>query len=325
MDAQKFIRNEPAAKQMRDLGFRVSELAAGGVHIEGNVSDLSRFIEWIEADREEAKHLKALRIPSAKRAVELMFDADTHFIGGSYDSFKRSLRGDLNMEPFHKAKDDLRKTGFAERLRDKIEYLVPKRARVTSEHDGDWSFDRRWEISPFESTSRRTGAGRTVKLTANLCVSCGVSAEKINKFATLVWAVSEVLEDCGIQTEVITRYFTRNVTSTLINGKYGSEVLEIQAKSADQYIHPTILAALCKSQVYRRAMFAMSCVSAGIQGSAVASGLGRPDNGGFPVKWVNADGRLYMNAETLTGSTEQLEAEILASVEATISGTVGAA
>ncbi len=169
-------------------------------------------------------------------------------------------------------------------------------------------------MTPFDTTRKALGIGRCIKITANISSSGMVSAESINKFGALVWAVSDIVEACGIQTEVIARFAVNGITADRETGFLG----EFTAKSHDTYVTPTTLAAMFHCLTYRRAVWCMESSLTDLIGKRANDRLGRPMHDAFPVKWVQGTGQLIMNVNSVTGDINQLEEEILASVRETV-------
>jgi hypothetical protein len=321
----KPITNPALKTALENLGFQIdvdarkrpprwdgdSEKTEHCLHIRGKISALLRYVEAIQSSDLPSKISKE---EARNDAVEQITDDRTEFKGGSLNDLLRNYQGGIDMRPFKAERERLIKLGFERRLREKLADVAPRRKRVISEHDGDWNYDRRWEIQPFESTRKTLGVGRSIQITCNLAVSCAVSAKKINRFATMVWAISDIIEACGIQTEIICRYFSRDYTrEAKVNF-----LAEFTAKDRETFCTPTTLAAMFNALTWRRTVFSLMEATPDIIGELASYGLGHAVNGDFPVKWVVGEGRLIMNSDTATGDTTQLENEILAAVGHTV-------
>jgi hypothetical protein len=86
-------------------------------------------------------------------------DKDPIWTGGLFSELTASLRGELDLKPFEKARAKLEKDGLVARVQEKIIETIPKRRRRFSDTDGEWDYDRRWEIDPYLTSEKRASPG----------------------------------------------------------------------------------------------------------------------------------------------------------------------
>ena len=97
------------------------------------------------------------------------------FAGGEWEDVT-SLK---NMDSFKKALADFKKQKLEEKVKAKIDFN-PKRKRSLSEHDGDWDYDKQWEIKPFSNSRKEMLPINVVDINVDMSISSGMRAEEIN-------------------------------------------------------------------------------------------------------------------------------------------------
>lgn len=315
--------NQALAKKMQAMGFKLgrfedAERPGVVVKVEGNSANMVEFMQFVRGDEFTGEFFDKTEdgtFAHKHTRHELLGDEKDPWKGGTYSELLNWLSGDIDMAKYNAEKDRLRKSGFDRKLREKIAMVSPKRKRCMSEHDGEWDMSRRWEIMPFQNTRKAIGAGRSIKIVINLAASSGVSAEKIDKFGVTVWAISDLIESSGIQTEIIARYAGRNIGT----GKKSvhNEFL-INLKEATQFVTPMRLAACFKTAFFRRAIFAKLCIATQLENSKLRTSLGSPLHGAYPIKFLPGEGILTMSVGTVDLDANAMENEILEAVRATV-------
>lgn len=177
--------------------------------------------------------------------------------GGTMEDLQSDLEGKKDMGPYLKARKKLEDTGVLQALKTIIEKVRPKRSRRYSEHDGDWDMHRMWDIAPFHSTTRTLAEGKFVDIEANFAMNSGGRAADMDAYGTLVWAISDLIEQCGVCTRIVYRLDSAN---TSVRGSYGA-VTNIVVKDTGQYVAPPLLAAVFQCNFFRRFGFAVRILS----------------------------------------------------------------
>jgi len=175
------------------------------------------------------------------------------------------------------------------------------RKRRWSEHDGEWSYDRRWELMPFQRTERLASPIRVVEMDIYMSVSSRVQADTIDEFGATVWAISNIIESRGVQVGIRFVYLSNRSA-----GRDGSEI-RIRIKNPGEYLAPERLAATCSTNFVRRVMFSAIVASADHMKKEVAFGLGQPRQNP-DVKYEN--GVLTLGVDRLRGNTDLIKQEI---------------
>lgn len=189
------------------------------------------------------------------------------FAGGKWEDVT-NLR---NMDAFKKQLQEFKKHRLEEKIIAKLDFN-PKRKRALSEHDGDYDHDKRWEIKPFNNSRKEMLPISVVDINVDMSISCGMSADAINKYGTLVWSIVQLIESLGIQASVKVVNDSVNMTRA---GNYEAK-LTLEIKKAGEYMSPVSLATCFQSVFYRRVIFSAIVMQAEESGNEVAYGLGRP-------------------------------------------------
>ena len=285
------------------------------IRIETTPAQIAEMMQVIRADNFETEC--GSEAPKVK--AELLGKEDSEWKGGSYSALLGWLSGEIDLSEYLKERAKLQKSGFDRKLREKIAMVSPRRKRFNSEHDGEWSLDRKWDSSPFQATRKALGAGRTLDIVVNCCASGGVSAEQIDRFGVSVWAVSDLIEASGIQTRIVARYAGHSFGTNSKGKSIDGEIL-VRLKDPTQFVTPMRLAACFKTAFFRRPIFSLFAGFANLENGKVAHGLGSPDHGGYPIKFLPDEGKLTMSIGTMDVDANDMEREILSAIDATVKG-----
>lgn len=219
------------------------------------------------------------------------------FNGGTYQN--ALIYPDI--QPFLKAKSKLTESGLLNRLQS-IQSPIPKRRRVLSEHDGDWNFDRQWDISPFNSTARLPVSQPFVAIRADFSINSGYKSYQINEYGALCWAVSQILEERGINTTIDVVKHVSNITSNM-----PWQVRDtISVKTSREYVSPQALANVFRSNYYRRAILGLTIQAADLVNQKVSYGLGQSNPPNSVADYQN--GVLTLSIGALTQPTALIDA-----------------
>ncbi len=308
----KYIPNKAFHAALESIGFRCSFDATrkhnkagnclGTSVIEGTLASCLRMVDGID----EIK--RAASINGDEIVSQLTSNDDGGFKGGTYGELVSALQGQLSMKAYQGAYDKYQKSGMIERIQSRIEDVAPRRKRIYSDHEGDWDYERRFEDEQFVGLTKSSGAARAIDIKCNFGIHCGVGAEQINSYGALIWAVSQLIEQAGIQTRIIYHIpcegqnEDRDIDSSI----------EIELKAAEEYIAPSLLAAVFTSNFYRRVGFALDVSAAEAASQRGHYALGRPFRNPNPVMFL--DGALHLGADSTGCETAVLEREILKTI-----------
>ena len=221
------------------------------------------------------------------------------FAGGKWEDVT-NLR---NMNDFKKQLQEFKKNRLEEKIIAKLDFN-PKRKRSLSEHDGDYDHDKRWEIKPFNNSRKEMLPISVVDINVDMSISCGMSAEAINKYGTLVWSIVQLIESLGIQASIKIVNDSRNISSNT-DGKI---ILEI--KKAGEYMSPVALATCFQSVFYRRVIFSGIVLQCEAFAKSTCSSLGSPKVPKENKHIYFANGAIYTRAGGTFDAKEVEEAII---------------
>jgi hypothetical protein len=237
-------------------------------------------------------------------------DKDPIWTGGLFSELTASLRGELDLKPFEKARAKLEKDGLVARVQEKIIETIPKRRRRFSDTDGEWDYDRRWEIDPYLTSEKRASPGAIVDLNCYFATHGGRNGAYIDRFGATVWAIADLLENAGVRTRIV--YHKRNEMISSANDGYVSDI-RLVVKEAGEYVSPSFLAAAFTSNFYRRIMFSMIIAAADCGNQPACSSLGQAKGYSRPIEFVN--GALNVSSELEKASFDEIEREIIKAIE----------
>ncbi len=208
---------------------------------------------------------------------------DKGFSGGSYKDFINLP----DMEPFLKAKQKILDSKLDQKINNAVGYK-PKRKRTNDEYDGDWNYDRRWDVKPYNRAFKMPVPNRFVSIDADFSINAGTSAEAIHNYGAIVWAIAQILEELGINIEIkITNKCQRQFGETTHNCIYGGNS-EFIVKRSDEYMSPQALASVFRSVFYRIGIFGTWRIEGEKLGLFTDSSLGYPDGRKFnAIKFEN--------------------------------------
>lgn len=206
---------------------------------------------------------------NANAFKEYTTNEDSHhlqFSGGTWEDVTNLN----NMSAFKKQLEEFKKNKLEEKIVSKLDFKA-QRKRSLSEHDGDYDYDKRWEIKPFSNSRKEMLPISVVDIIVDMSISCAMDAVSINKYGTLVWSIVQLVESIGIQASI---KIVNESTQLSTDGKEAKLSLEI--KKAGEYISPVALASCFQSVFYRRVIFAGMVLECEMLGLEATYNLGSP-------------------------------------------------
>lgn len=220
--------------------------------------------------------------------------------------------GDLlktpDMSPFELAKSGLSKTNFHRKITPVLS-VSNRRKRHENPYDGDFNFDKRWDMTPFSSARRMPVRHPTISLEIDFSVNCGCSSEELDRYGVFVWSVCQLLESAGVSLSISLRTGTRSIMN---NGR-GIECF-LKIKESGEYVSPTALAKVFRTVFYRRAMFNLWIWISDREGQTATPGLGSADSWSSRASYKNGVLRLSVGSNYDTPEVEKCLLEILTRV-----------
>lgn len=303
MSDEHTIPNQELAEAMEGLGFSIKRRKRGSYNFFDVNMSMSGIRKYMEAQ-------KRGKLPGHLNLGPKEYiwgnEQNSSFVGGTAHDLVEQLNGKLDMGPLLKEREKFAKAGLAQKLQTKIAELNPRRRRFLSEHDGEWSYDRRWEITPFQATTKMPSPGKTLEIICFSDFSGYASAEDINRYGAMAWAISDLIEQAGISTRIEAWYGAQNV------GQGVDGEIHLEVKKAGQYIGPSALASTFQAVFFRRAMFSVMASIAHLDGKPHSSGLGQALQAPHRIKFEA--GRLIISPMVHVATNDEIEREILAAI-----------
>lgn len=237
-------------------------------------------------------------------------DDDTEWIGGTVKQLKDSLKGKMKMASFKAAEEKFKNTDIGKKLVTATTQLQTKRTRRFCDQDGEWSYDRRWEMTPFQKAIKTHQPHQTLHIRVHFGMSGAVKPETINEFGACMWALTDLIEKTGFKVKIT--YVKQNQNSM----PGGDSEMEILLKDYGQYLAPSLLAACFTSNFYRRIMFTMITLCADAAGKLPHKGLGNPVGYDKRIEFENGEINIYpaMIYAGMTGWGTDAETALLAAL-----------
>jgi hypothetical protein len=234
---------------------------------------------------------------------------EVKFKGGTTDELKASLQGHVDMKPYERERQRLSGTGLLSQLKTQMQDVTPIRKRRLSEHDGDWDYSRRYDISPFSSSVRAFQPERTVTVVCNFAVSAWAEASEIDRYGAMVWAIVDILESCGVRTRVVYREAGLGCD---YNGTTDNDI-RFMLKKPGEYIAPSLLATAFQANFFRRVAFGFIVLGCDYAGKTVSMGYGKPEKNNKAIQFK--EGSLILSPDSIHATSDELEREIMKAVK----------
>jgi hypothetical protein len=151
-----------------------------------------------------------------------------------------------------------------------INFKSKKRKRNLSEHDGDFDFDRVWDVKLFNSTRTEPFDNRVI-VDISMNISSWFSPNDIREYGILCFHVVNFIEENGFVCDI-------NLVSEC-DGMYHQHpknYTKINIKESDQYQDNIGICKYFTDWFFRRCMFNMWCHYGMEKNLSMDSGLGRP-------------------------------------------------
>lgn len=256
----------------------------------------TRFKQTVEINAAQAFALtKAVRTGEAvfsrernqEESKRFLTSEDSYF--GVPEKYADMENGKIDLKPFLKEKEKLGK--LTQALQTKIAPVGKRRVRVFSEHDGDFSLDRRYEIAPFGNCKRENGGFTpTLDLVIDFSFNAGVTASKISQYGAFCWAIVDVVEAAGIPTSITLQTTGKIYTSRDWVGAEGEKHYEpryailTKVKKPGEYLDQGNIARCFTGDFFRRAIVGnLMRVVSDLGGTDTQMGIGRGEISGEPM------------------------------------------
>jgi hypothetical protein len=220
------------------------------------------------------------------------------FSGGKTSEMLVNCRQGIDLKKHRKAMQEIEQGDLGRRLKALHDSTGTRRRLTTSDNDGDFVFERRFEEKPFILSKKAPTKTKIIELKINLGFSASVKSKSIDQFACLAWSIIQLIESKGIQCRVVLFVDSHGADNSELRA-----LCEVVAKESNQYLSPSRLAASISSVFFRRAMFSMIVLACDAAKNTSYTGLGRPQK----TKSVKFDenGSLVISADAFEGTTYQ--------------------
>lgn len=292
------------SKRAPELGH---QLAAMGFHLDQRDGQVETHCT-LEATRRfvaamPGLHAQADPWPTVKNEWHtcLIKPENQSFRGGTLKAFHRTMAGQLDMTPYEREKRTLSQSAIARKVLPMLQANRPRRVRYFSEHDGEWSYERRWELAPFQATRRTLANTRTLDCLYLFNFSGSVGTDAIAMFGAKIWALTQLIESHGIRCRITIGIDSRNTFTAYpeIN-----QHVRIRIKEPGEYLAPSLLAATFSAAYFRRVILALIPLPVlAMDKGDCAYGLGTPIYG-QPIEFKN--GQLIISNEKLDDNLNAL-------------------
>lgn len=238
-------------------------------------ADLGRHWEKLHSDDAAFKEfckLPGMRYEHCDREIR---GDKAEFYGSTSEQYAKELRGESQtmQQRLNKAREELEKTGIKEALTEG-EAFKKRRRRYFSEHDGDWSYDRRFDTAPFQATKSIRKEFPVVELIIPISNSAGISSESISQFGARCLALAEVLESAGYRVAITGESWgiTRSPSASQTKEHFGKlvgvnvgdgwhiagECWRVIMREANDYGDVQSMALFGSAEFYRRTFFPLA-------------------------------------------------------------------
>lgn len=201
---------------------------------------------------------------------EITGSSNTSFYGMTGRQFADELAGHTHeiQDRFQRACEELERTGIKQAL-EQGQGFKKRRKRVMSEHDGDYDMEKRWDATPFTTTTLAKKEFPVVELIFPIVNSGGTDHNSISRFGARCLALADLLEKAGYRVAITAENWceTGNPAESFRQamGKLaGKEEPYIAGyctryviRSANDYGDIQSMALFGSAEFYRRAVFSL--------------------------------------------------------------------
>lgn len=233
--------------------------------------DYYKYMECLKTDNSKYLKLSENR-QNFKKHIFSNEPEDIEFKGGRYEE----LFSDRSINEYEKIKKELKNNEFFKKIQEKL-IKQNKRRRVFTDKDGDFDYDRRFDITPFSSVIKQKVNKRVVDFNIHTGFSCAVDEKIINKYAAIVCVLNDIFNTFGVSTNIYNIKTTNNITKYgMFVGNPPNITVKIKIKDSNTYSTTQTILKNIDSIFYRRAMFSLTILGADYVDKEVSIGLGNP-------------------------------------------------
>lgn len=197
-----------------------------------------------------------------RRFYECLYLGDNGFKGGSFED----IFNEKDLSKLDKYNADHFKS-FTAALTD-----FSSKRRVRSEYDGDWDYDKRYDISPFNKRADGKTKKRSIKIYGEVSFSGGTGSSTIDNYGAFIVSLVNYFERNGINVDL---YLTQTGTGAGTTKQFVDRHVT-HIKPAGAYLAKGEMLKVFSAVFFRRIGFSQIVESCDHMGTEVDHGLGSP-------------------------------------------------
>jgi hypothetical protein len=202
--------------------------------------------------------------------------AGQSFCGTTYEEWIAEIeKPSITLNNIKREREKIEKSGIENTLKEIIRECVHVRKRRNSEHDGEWSLDRKWELKPFMRTDKDTGEAPSLVIRCMGGFNGMTKAEQITEYASKACALSDIIESIGIKTRLSIIHDNQGRFSKTRDEITYKNRFEYLIKDFDEYGSLDAMATCFHASTQRRTMFALYALVAATNKWVLTDRLGK--------------------------------------------------
>ena len=225
--------------------------------------------------------IKAHYLHNQNLIMDSLYDDRSDFKGGSFNDIFKEKKLDL----FHKYEQE-----FFKKFDFKLNNFKT-RGRVRSEYDGDFDYDKKYDISPFSTRGKVLTKKKSLKLYAELSFSGRVSSKVIDEYGAFVTALVFYFEKQGVNIEL---YLTQTGSNPGSGNLEFCNRAKTKIKNSGEYLAKSEMLKIFNTVYFRRIGFAHIVASCDFIGQAASHSLGSPYRFNKPYEYDGIKNELHI-------------------------------
>lgn len=203
-------------------------------------------------------------------------EANSEFCGSKFNEWMSEIETPkTTLKKLKDARNELSKQGIEHSLREILRDCTPVRKRRNSEHDGEWSMDRKWELKPFMRTDKVMGESPSLVIRCMIGFNSFTDAKMITEYASKAGALSDIIESLGIKTKLSIVHDNSNRFNNNEGKISHTNRFDFLIKDFDEYGSLDAIATCFHASTQRRTLFTLYAVCAASMNMGLTYGLGQ--------------------------------------------------
>lgn len=164
------------------------------------------------------------------------------------------------------------------------------RKRIRSEYDGDFDYDKRYDIAPFSRRGLGSAKRKSIKIFGEVSFSGFADSDTIDAYGSFIVALVNHFEKLGVNVDL---YLTRTCTGSG-DGRNFLDRTITKVKSPGAYLPKKEMLKVFNSVYFRRIGFTQIIKGCDYMGQDVSGGYGIPFKFGVPFKYDTKENELHI-------------------------------